>query len=294
MKKILSLIAVFIVIYLVNCPAMAAPVVTTDGDLTEWGLEALKTNDWSIEQTWIPTRNDVYFIVENNHNPAHHITPSGVHIKGTSLKWVISDEPKRVLRDSTIMESEPFGGEPYDLEAMYFSQDADKIYVAVITSLNPYGAGDLRPGDLALNLGSGGQFGYEWGIKFSALSPFEQGSIIKNPVWQGKGYLLPVGPDVITGGTDTGKKAEITYNGNWLAGKPEIQGGKEYPNYVIEASINKSDIGSPKQVSINELYYEDNCLNDRIYVPEFPTIALSIGMIGGIIFVIFIYRDKKN
>lgn len=295
-KSVLMVVLIAIALIWVAHPVMAAPSIIVDGDLSDWGLSALQTGDWKVEQTWLPSHG-IWFLVGNDHNPAHGVLPAGVHIRGTKENYMPYNEPKRQNKYDGKWYSQPFSGEAYDIEAIYFTQDTTKFYVAIVTSLKPNGGGDERPGDLALNLHSGDPtgkpyWGYEYGVKFSSLaSPnFPQGAIIKNPVWGSTGYLLPEGADIITAGTNTGKTAAVAYTGTYLAAKPD--NGK--PNYVIEAAIKKEDVGVSGPISFSSLFYQNNCLNDSIYVPEFPTMAISIGLIFGLIFVIYTMREKNN
>jgi|PlaIllAssembly_1097288.scaffolds.fasta_scaffold30960_3 hypothetical protein len=295
MRKSILSIAIIVAMIVMFSPVYAAPAITVDGDLSDWGLSSLQTGDWSQEATWLPD-DGVYFVVENNYDPK--LGPSGytgVHIVGVRSSYSQYNEPLRPLKsDPSEMVKEPFGGEPADIDAFYFAQDTDKVYVAVVTSQPPDGAGDLRGGDLAVKVGSGGMYGYDWGVKLSTLPPFSQGAIIQNPVWEGNGYLLPAGADIIIGGTDTGKSAEIVYNSNWLSSKPEIVWGTPHTKYVVEFAFNKADLGVTGPMSITQLKLEENCHNDSIYLPEFPTIAISLGLLGAFGFVVYSIRIKKE
>jgi hypothetical protein len=295
MKITMWAIAVIVTMIVIFGPVHAAPVITVDGDLSDWGLTQLQTGDWSKEATWLPA-DGVRYIIEDNYDPKLGASSyTGVHITGSGSSYVPYSEPLRPLRsDPTELVKEPYGGELSDVDAFYFTQDADKFYVAVITSAPPDGAGDLRGGDLAIKIGPGGMFGYDWGVKLSSLPPFSQGAIIKDPVWEGKGYLLPAGPDMIIGGTDTGKTAPIVYNSNWLINKPEIAFGTPYTKYVIELAVNKADLGVTGPIDITQLKLEQNCHNDSIYLPEFPTIAISFGLIGALGLVIYSMQSKKD
>ena len=263
---------------------------TIDGDLTDWGLKSLVTDDWSVNETWVPDKG-IRFLVEDNHNP-NHSGISGVHIKGVGDSYTFYDEPLMTKCNTGNPISEPYGNEPYDLEAMYFVQDTDYFYVAIVSSLLPDGGGDLRPGDLALNLDNDmttGNLGYEYGVKIHQ-DP-EQGYIIKDPVWDAKGYLCPVGPDIIKSGTGTyAGIAEISYNRLWLTKQDN-----GYDNYVIEMCINKSDVNVTGSVSFSSLRVTDNCINEHIsYVPEFPGIAVSLALIIGSIFAVHVIHSRKK
>ncbi len=90
---------------------------------------------------------------------------------------------------SADLDYSPNGGEPYDVEALYFDNDADSFYVAIVTSVghlfsgpsrsdvgsqDPRSSSDtalVRTGDLSINLGTGsarteryGSWYYDYGI----------------------------------------------------------------------------------------------------------------------------------
>jgi len=295
MRKPILAIAIIVAMIVVFGPVQAAPAITVDGDLSDWGLGALQTGDWSQEATWIPS-DGVYFVVENNYDPKLGSSEyTGIHIVGVKDSYSQYNEPLRPLKsDPSVMVKEPYGGESADIDAFYFAQDTDKVYVAVVTSQAPDGAGDLRGGDLAIRVGPGGMYGYDWGVKLSTLPPFTQGAIIQNPVWEGSGYLLPAGADIIIGGTDTGKSAQIVYSSDWLIGKPEIAYGTPHTKYIVELAFDKADLGVTEPMSITQLKLEENCHNDSIYLPEFPTIAISLGLVGAFGFVVYSLRPKKD
>lgn len=271
--------------------AVPATAYTIDGDLSDWGLAKLNTDDWSVEGTWIPNWH-VTYIVEDNYNPLHGILPSGVHIKGIGDSYTFYDEEKLVLKATGTLVSEPWGGENYDLEALYFDQDSSNIYLAVVTSLDPNGQGDKRPGDIALNIDGSlatGDLGYEYGIKISPIYP-GQGDIISMPEWEKIGYLLPVKPDIIKTGTGT-KVGEV----QMAAFFPLAMNDNGYPNYVIEMAIPKDILGvDGQQVSFAAVMTVDNCINEHIYVPEFPTVAVSLAVIIGLVFAVFVMRERDE
>ncbi|KQC04055.1 MAG: hypothetical protein APR53_00225 [Methanoculleus sp. SDB] len=289
-RILIALICGFIAAAVAVAPATAA--YTIDGDLTDWGLAKLNTDPWSAEGTWLPNWH-VAYIIEDNYNPNHNRLPDGVHIRGMGSNYVFYDEPKEILKNSGgTLVSEPYGGEGYDLEALYFDQDDDNIFIAIVTSLDPeVMAGDSRPGDLAMNLDlnpSSGDLGYEYGVKVTV----GQGDIVMDPVWQKTGYLLPVRPDVIVSGTVVGT-ADVAFPkglGAWLTAMDNSK-----PNYVIEMAIPKTAVGlaTGDQVSFSSIMYADNCINEHIFVPEFPTIAISLGLMIGLIFTIFVVRKKE-
>jgi len=305
-KKQLVLVTILLLLFSTGT-AMAASPITVDGSLQDWGLENLLTGSWSSESTWLPSSGITYMVVDNIDPQWSQVCsgPTGVHIYGTGSSYQRYYEPQYLIHGTTEWTCLPKGGEKYDLDALYFKQDANNIYLAVVTSLRPDVVGYHRSGDIALdtdgsgNTGIAPTFGYEYGI-VTAEAPgyhtgFKQGDIIKDPVWQGVGELDPQNrPDIIIGGTVVGNLgSNFIYSNNWMT--REDNG---VPNYVIETAIPKTSIGMTAGQSMyrSQVYISENCMNDVIHlpVPELPTVAISIGLILGITFVIFNVRGKKK
>lgn len=306
---------------LITVSPTGAVAISVDGNLDDWGLGALAgpSSDWSMEQTWVPTDQSVAFLVEDNDNPLHssyagYYAP-GVHITGKKLNYWFYDEPTGILKSTGQEVNTPWGGESYDVEAMYLAQDDQTIYIAVITSmpqgglLGPSSGHDETPSDLAMhftNDPNAGPLNYEYGVKLgSQMSPgnYNPGDIVYLPDWQSYGYILPMKPDVmkspaLPGGGVVGQ-AQIAYTDAWIN---HVDNGK--PSYVIELAIPKADVGlgvpqnlivqGSTNVALSNFLLTQNCLNDNIYVPEFPTYAVSVGTVLGMVFVIYIVRQKKS
>ena len=124
---------------------------------------------------------------------------SGVHIKGVGSSYSAFSEPKIQLHSGSWVIP-PFGGEYNDLEAIFFDQDANYIYIAVVTSENPDSGGDSAPGDLALNMdrsSATGEYGYEYGVKIGTATGLSQWDICYMPDWQ-VGIYADVKPSIST------------------------------------------------------------------------------------------------
>lgn len=278
----------------------AAPTITGTGDLADWGLVQLNNpaSDWSMNETWIPFEGVSYF-VEDNFNPVSGDSYSGVHIKGTGSLFSFYDEPQ-VLHNNGYLTWEPYGYEPYDLEAIYFTQDESTIFVGILTSVAqegnpPQPGGDRWPGDLALNFESvaGEEYDCEYGVKLNLPTHggnYQVGDIVFLPDWQGIGYITPSGPDIILGHKDGGGvvgQANVHYE------KIDVE-DEGFPNYFIEICIPKSEVGVTGSVGLQSIKYYDNCLNDHLYIPEFPAFSLLIGMIFCIAGIIYLVKSKNS
>lgn len=301
-----------------------AGAITVDGNLEDWGLGALAgpSSDWSANETWIPTDTTVHFVIENNDNPLHTGYPGfyapGVHIIGSPLNWNFYDEKPGILKSTGQDVNVPWGGEPYDVEAIYLKQDNQNIYLAAITSmpqdgLNGTSSGqDETPSDLAMHFTNvpEAKFNFEYGVKLGSQKlpgNYNPGDIVYLPDWQSHGYILPATPDVmkspaLPGGSVVGT-APIAYTGSWIN---HVDHGS--PQYVIELQIPKATVGlasvqtiapnnglaRSQNVGLSNFLITQNCENDSIFVPEFPTIAVSAGAILGLIFVIYSLREKSH
>jgi hypothetical protein len=302
MKKSIILAICFIATVIVAAaPALA---IVIDGDPSDWGPSGFLTGNWSLNETWVPNTG-VWFIVEDNRNPKYPVTsgdPSlipytGVHIKGIGSSYVFYDEPKVLHRDGYLVP-EPFGYEKYDLEAMYFQQDDNNVYLLIVTSLAPDGKGELAPGDLRIDINktknSGDGYKYELGIKLGRETGLEQFGIYEVSEWTNIADYIPENyPTNIKAGTKVGDAT-----GFYIPYSDGNEGtGHDYgvPIYIIELLIPKSAIGGPGTYYFEDFSLTDACTNDRTqYVPEFPTIAVSIAMIMGIAFTVYRIKHRRS
>jgi hypothetical protein len=281
--------------------AAATPVI--DGNLDEWGLSKLVTNDWKFNETWLPDpvsssiANEVQFVIEDNRDPRWG-NPDGVHIRGMTSNYVRFYEPLVQFEYDNSWRPEPVGGETNDLEAVYLYQDANDIYIAIVTSVSPTGTGGLQPGDLAFNLDNDlttGEYGYEYGVIISPNSQYPQGSVLYYPHWEGTGAIIPENPDIIIKPefpmTSVMGNAEIIYSNSWMNVLDNTYDPK--PNWVVEMRIPKTAMGLTGNVQMGNIWYADNCLNDHIFIPEFPTFAVLIGMVFGLIGTIYFVKSRK-
>lgn len=303
-KSLKWFIAIMAVIVAVGVSPVAAVPTAIDGNLNDWGLSKLVTASWAENETWLPS-SGIHFIIENDQNPLSTETgPKGVHIRGTSANYVFYNEPKVQLVGSGSWRSPPVGGEPFDLEAIYLDQDNTNLYLAIVTSVDPSLAGGSRPGDIALNMDKDpttGDLGYEYGIvcgqdPYPSKLGLKQGDIVYLPKWENKGAVDMEAAEVIVGflpggGVVGNLGSNFAYNKQWMT----VVDNK-HPNWVIEAAIPFADVGGKPatKMSLSDVFYADNCINDSFYVPEFPTIAVSAGAILGLVFVISLIREKKK
>ena len=290
-------------------PVYPKPKYTIDGNLSDWGVNL--TGDWSLNDTWVPNKS-IEFIVEDNNDPHHVIYAPGVHIKGVGGNYEYYYEPKVYCRGK--WKVEPIGNEPYDVEAKYLDEDENYIYVAIVTSMNPNGSGNLEPIDFAMNLDgndSTGEYGYEYGVKLHKSDGIPQWGIYYLPDWEEPYYCKENRPGkmvgVLPGGNKTGTAIGAYVQcpscnlGKSCRGTPysfvdQNSTGCDHgvPNYVVEMAIPKSAVNMTGK-NLTEppfpkaLWTCDTCGNDKISnpIPEFLTVVIPAAAL--ICFVFFIH-----
>ena len=289
--RIYTAIMLFSILSIISTANAACTKYTIDGNLaSDWGVDL--TQDWSQETTWLPN-SGVRFIIEDNYDPRYtSISPSGVHIKGVGSSYSAFEEPK-VDHINGYPVAEPYGGEYYDIEAMYFDQDSDCIYVAVILGLSPQASvAGYAPGDLALNLDgslSTGEYGYEYGVKLGENTgdpSLIQFGIYHLPDWFEPVFIPSNAPGFMLYGTKIGDASGI-YTDLGIDDNSKT-------NYVVELAIPKSAIGDPGSVSMNDLYLSEGCGNDSVPLPEFALIAGAIVLLTTPAFAYLVVKKKNK
>lgn len=260
----------------------ATAAYSMDGDLTDWGITCadLTQGLGGDNASWLPNAG-IQFVVEDNFNPKEGGTYTGVHIKGVGSSYTFYDEPKVQFKNTSSMVWEPYGGEHYDIEAMYFDEDADYIYIAVVTSLAPAAQGDNAPGDLALNLDGYCPHKdnltecYEYGVKLGTKTGLSQWDIYHDPIWQTPLYIPENKPNNFNGGGNKTGNATGVYSNSWCS---VMDHG--VMNYIIEMKIAKSDVENPSDVRFGNLHLADKCGND--HVPPAPEPIVIIAAISAL------------
>ena len=292
--RILLLLVLTVSILTFSTAAIAATSITVgDKDIRDWGLEDLyDVNNWSVNESWLPY-SGIIFAVEDNNDPGGKLKYAyGVHIKGVGGKGYTYNPDPPVNG-----KVQPSGGEFWDVEAMYITEDSDNIYVLIITSLPPY-AKPLPPGDLALDLDNDGV--YEYGVKIVDPTAGMVYDTTPEDSWINATDLPDNSPALIDvdRAVPTGNYAELSY---FPLNVFEKFKGKKYNNYAIELKIPKSYVGlDGKTLSGGRTghgarfhYSEASCGNDiveqEIAIPEFSMILIPVGMVFG-----FYYLKRRG
>jgi len=300
MRKLFATLGLLFLVGLISA-RITCTKYTLDGNLNDWGVDL--TGDWSLNSTWLPNTG-VQFTIEDNYNPnnARPGITTGVHIKGVGSNYVFYDEPQVMHKDGYLV-SEPFGNEYYDIEAFYLDEDSDCIYVGIVTSEAPNGAGDLMPGDLAMNLDRNrgtGEYGYEYGVKLQTYgTALPQFGLYSMPDWSEPKYIPENRPDLILSGTYIGQVDGVYVDSGIF--------DRSYTNYVIELAIPKAMVGgqvvtAQAETNNNQVIGQGNfhltekCGNDHVpAASEFPLLLIPVGItIVAPILGYFVAKKRNN
>jgi hypothetical protein len=159
---------------------------------------------------------------------------------------------------STYHVRAPFGGEQFDIEAIYFDDDATNAYVAVVTSLPlPMGRVFLNelviPGDLGIDLGLGS---LDLGIDIDGGTGQVADTDAADWFQSNTNFLAEVGPTNFAGGVPLGFAGLSFYDYGLVE--------RGYGTYVFEVTVSKSLLGSPGVGSFVGLDWTMGCRNDVI------------------------------
>lgn len=322
----------FFIFALLALPAMAVTHSMTGNMSTDWGVNLTKAydddknigsgNEPTSYAGWVPKDSSVDWIVENNIDKRYE--PNKIWIgstdlfvwaggkygthkmkTGTSNSIVNYDEPTIYCTDQKREYIQPAGGEAYDIEALYFDDDNQYAYLAIVTSMPEGGAGGFKMGDIALDLTD--QTGklendttipYEFGIKVleNSTTNLKVGNIVSQPIW-----TKPPSYEFENGYPLTIESGRVVGSGTVEYFASNIPSDNDVSNSIIEVRIPRNLIGNPTAGQLSNIHLTIGCGNDVIEltpvkfktnVPEFPSVALPVAAIIGILFV-FGRRNKE-
>lgn len=330
------------------CALLALPAIADTHGMTgniskDWGVNLQKAyaEDLSKVYTdpngWIPKSSNVDWIAENNIDSNYNVgdysyggtdlfvwagSRTGTHLQKIGSSSSISPYKEGLIYCTYQSQNyiQPAGGEPFDSEAMYFDDDSQYVYIAIITSLNPQGTGDYKPGDIGIDLDNNAgtidetkdpSGGYEYGIKTTGTN---KGLIRYKPTWSYPNDFQESTPctfDESTGdklGGNPKGTADVKVDCKFQDVTDAYPEAIEYldnshtqssPNYIIELKIPRSVIGNPTKGQLANIHITCGCGNDNIElnqiefksdIPEFPSIVLPVAAIMGIILIL----DRRN
>jgi hypothetical protein len=334
---------VFLLAFALTISVALAGSYTIDGDLSDWGINdtdikiglcelnnATNTcggNETIARMAWRPISGTIDYIVENNRDPSKlgfivdpfsGFNATGVHI----LNGADYQEPSVYKWNYDLLE--PVFGERFDLEALYFDNDENNAYFAIVTSMppgitneSPPNTGEFWLGDLDILVNT--QEGPKhYGIILNNHTIYGNerlvmGNICEEPKWINATIISENSPAFVdncssyTGNaTIIYKKINISkegYSKGSYSSDPIYAGLQD--TYVIEIKVPLSNIGNPDPRQGNivihstiscgndviDVSQEDN-FNFNFNVPEMGAIAagtvLTIGAVA------FFRVRKKN
>lgn len=224
-------------------------VYVIDGNLSDWGV----TPGYYNASRWQPNEG-VFWIVEDQTGDIN--TPLGPG----------------------------YGGQLYDVEAVYFDYDSEYAYIAIVTGFcksgRNYGGYHFSPGDIAIDFGADGS--YEYGIR---TVDENMGEIYKDVKWTSCVYYSQANPARINikaskeGFRGRGSIVYTPLEKSYPADPEE----KYWRHYVIETSIPLDIFEDDWQLPLR-IHWTITCGNDYldlIVTPEPSSVfLLSLGLFG--------------
>jgi hypothetical protein len=186
--------------------------------------------------------------------------------------------------------SYPYGGEVFDIEAAYTTNDAGHLYIGIVSSMPEMGVNDpygrpyhIMPGDIAVSVDGGAT--YVAGIVGSGPN---MGKVYLNPTWSlpsGAIGFPQNGPSHLSGGTLIAQGTAVYAD----AGALEPDGSHTYViemGIPVDWSMLSMDPSNPNL----HFHYTMDCGNDKldwdyrpIQTPEPSVLALIVSGLGTIL-----------
>lgn len=193
--------------------------------------------------------------------------------------WTVEDQTGGL----GVYLSPGYGGQAYDVEAMYIDFDSQYLYLALATGHNPatpQGGGRYAAGDFAFDFGRDGS--YEFGLETTGSNGNTRGGLYRVAHWgAGLWGAANEGPTSILAGNLLGL-ADLAYT---TTGVNNLGVYRNDLHYFYEARIPVALFGAAWGQAF-DVHWTMNCANDSLKldpapVPEPATLALlAAGALG--------------
>lgn len=273
MKKLPILLAILAVFLWIG----NAAAITIDGDLSDWGINlnnVAAANVGYLDSNTPTGGVDIDYVTEDNADMNNADNPYPYN-SGRTDNWINvgpgwSD------------------GNTYDAEAIYFDNDAEYGYIAIITGL-PFKGADWAPGDIGLDLTTHTAKLLDGGADTGTSTPYEAGidieeaKLLSVSSWESAYYDGSPSPNYANYSNPWAVSSGTIIDGVSLAYSDEAVNG----HYVIEAMFLLEDLGlKPGDTFV--IHWSMQCGNDFLNleadvnpVPEPATMLLfGIGLCG--------------
>lgn len=215
----------------------------------------------------------------------------GVHQTGAASDWTPNSQTKAwIVEDQTgglnTKLTPGYGGQAYDVEALYLNYDAQYLYLALVTGhdpLTPNNGGSYGPGDFAIDFGQNGS--YDFGIETLGGDKVQGGVYAVTQWGAGLWGAANEGPTSILNGDLLGL-ANVAYSTTSITNMGIYTADK---HFVYEARIPTTLFGAYWGADSFAVQWTMNCANDSLQlnalkpgtVPEPGTLILfPIGMVS--------------
>lgn len=217
----------------------------------------------------------------------------GLQRKGNAADWSPHEQAKAwAVEDQTggrnVYLTPGYGGQAYDVEALYVDYDTSYLYLALVTGHSPLtsnSGGNYAAGDFAIDFGRDGSF--EFGLETTGSNGKSKGGLYAVSTWgAGLWGAANEGPTSILNGTLLGM-GTVEYSSTGVANMGIYKNDR---HYFYEARIPVALFGlNWGSGDAFDVHWTMNCANDSLvvdpvptaHIPEPGTLALlPLGLLG--------------
>ena len=276
---------------------------SAQADLASWHVTPGGQNQTQFDQNftalWVP-----YGVPGSTPNPNNASAPANGQINGIDYSIWDNYGPHGNAATGSFHNVQDFGGQQFDAKAMFVRNDANNLYVAIVTGFNPAGVTDsdgvsYKLGDLAINpdhAHATSQFGV-----ISLAGP--AGSSGTTSLVAGGTWYVPnaaqgwddVKTNYLSGGNTLATDVHYAYSDLGLSYRDDTT-GKYVTTYLLEYSIPLADLGASNGESFT-FSWGPSCSNDILTTTHTVTAVpepASISVLGGAAILLLSRRRAKR